>query len=81
MEVLDFKPIQGEDEKVFYVAQRRTNFQRQGMPPDPLSFSGYSRNSYVPNNQWQPPYAQNLGNYQNWYGSQAQGHHFGNQMP
>lgn len=73
VEVPNFKLIQGEDEQVLYVSQRRPNFQRQGMPPDPLSFFSYSGNSYVPNNQWQSPYAQNFGNYQNWYGSQGQG--------
>lgn len=53
LEVPDFKIVQGDDEQVFYVAQRRPNFPRQGMPPDPLLFSGYSGNSYTKNNQWQ----------------------------
>lgn len=51
LEVPDFKTIQGDDEQVFYVARRRPNFSRQGMPPDPLSFFGYSGNSYAQNNQ------------------------------
>ena len=59
----EYIKIDGDDEKVFFVAQRRPWAQHQGMPQDPL----YSSNSY--GNQWQnrntqgPP--QNQSNWNN----------------
>lgn len=61
--VLEFNPVHGDDEQLFNVAQRRPWDLRQGMPPDLLSFAGSYGNSYVLNNQWQTPYAQNFGNF------------------
>ena len=50
---INFKPVEGDDDQVFFVAQRRPWAQRQGMPQDPLTFanpySGY-------NNQWKHAY-------------------------
>lgn len=57
---LEFKMIEGDEEQVFYVAQRRPWAPRQGMPPDPLSFSGPYMNSYASNNQWQHRYPSNF---------------------
>lgn len=59
----EFNPIDGDDEQIFYIAQRRSWAPRQGMPPDPLSLSGPHLNSYAPNSQWQPSYPQSYGKY------------------
>jgi hypothetical protein len=44
---LEFKPIEGDNDQVFYIAQRRPWDPRQGMPPNPLSFNGPYINSYA----------------------------------
>lgn len=53
----------GDEEKVFYVAQRVPWAPRQGMPPDPLSFSGPYMNSYASSNHWQNQYPSIFGGY------------------
>lgn len=59
----EFKSIEGDEDQIFYIAQRRPWVPRQGMPQDPLSFNGTYTNSYNPNSQWQPSYPQNYGNF------------------
>lgn len=50
----NFKTVEGDDDQVFFVAQRRLWTQRQGMPQDPLNFGNpYSNYS----NRWQTPYS------------------------
>lgn len=44
---LEFRPIQGDDNQAFYIAQRRPWDPRQGISLDPLSFSGTYLNSYT----------------------------------
>jgi hypothetical protein len=41
---IDFKIVEGDDDQVFFIAQRRPWAQREGMPQDPLNFGNIYSN-------------------------------------